>query len=190
MHGMVVRYETQGIYDNLQALKMLGANGEGDKPNEVRRRLVSVYHRARNYAQDYFGFFKETRAEHNYPDICRLYWWDPFWMEFVNYTPDMKIAFATKFKSARVNYPRLFNYYKSTRFWLNFLDWDTNKQMAYDRADYLAGNKYDSLQEYWNNRQENWISFVGMSPEDQEKRAQQMWPIIAHYHHKLNCYDW
>ena len=178
---------------NLQALKMLGASGaeNGDTQQGasayVRTHAYATgpYARAREYARahDYWGLFKEARAKRNYPSYYTRYHRNKFWREFVNFTPEMKVAFATKFEAAKVKYPTIFEYYVEallSRFWLDFLEWDTQQQTAYASAYERAREKYPGLMLRYaaQGRKEKWTDFVNMSPEAQKIHAQRVQEIV------------
>ena len=177
--------DIQSIQANLEALRMLGVNGteNGDKGVEngaTPKR--GPYARAREYARDhdYWGWFKETRAKKNYPSYYTWYHSSDFWMEFVNFTPEEKVAFATKFENAKVKNRRIFEYYVGTHFWLEFLEWDTEQQTAYAAADRTAGEDYEFLRRRWAalGEKERWTTFVNMTPEAKKIRAENVQKII------------
>ena len=157
--------DIQSIEANLHALKMLGVNGAENGDTQKS-------------SFDWWGLFKETRAKIKYPLYYKKYHWSYWWMEFVNYTPEMKVAFATKFEDAKVKYPTIFDYYVGTRFWLDFLEWDTDRQTAYAEADGRARAEYGFLSERWAGKQETWTDFVNKTPEAQQRRAREVQEII------------
>jgi hypothetical protein len=179
---------------NLQALKMLGANGtsQGDTQKGVtnlaraRAYVTGPYARARAYARahDYWGLFNETRAKNKYPTYYALYHRMMFWREFVNYTPERKVEFHSKFEAAKFKYPAIFLYYvydMKNLFWLTFLEWDTQHQTEFAEADARAREKYPWLVARYASlgKKEQWTKFVNMTPEAQTKIAHDTEEMMA-----------